>query len=82
LRNYYGSGSGHSWLDELRCTGYEHSLAECSHSGWGDHDCSRYYYYYYHEVSIICGAGKCSTNTVLFDISTYYNSFSSTNNIL
>jgi len=39
------SGSGEIWLAELRCTGYEHSLAECQHSGWGDHICDRYYYY-------------------------------------
>jgi len=57
LENYYGSRSGQIWLGDLHCTGYEHSLAECRHRGWGVHYCVRKYYFD-DEVSIICDAGR------------------------
>jgi hypothetical protein len=28
------------WLDDLGCTGSEARLADCSHAGWGVHNCS------------------------------------------
>ena len=28
------------WLDDLRCTGRESRLSECSHIGWGVHNCN------------------------------------------
>ena len=28
------------WLDDLRCTGRESRLSECSHIGWGAHNCN------------------------------------------
>ena len=36
---YYGQGSGRIWLDNLNCNGNESTIGECSHAGWGMHDC-------------------------------------------
>ena len=27
------------WLDDVHCVGDEQSIAECSHGGWGSHNC-------------------------------------------
>ena len=35
----FASGYGKIWLDALRCTGYEMSLFNCVHAGFGDVDC-------------------------------------------
>ena len=36
---HFGQGSGQILLDDLRCTGKEGSLLECSHSGINNHNC-------------------------------------------
>ena len=51
----FGQGSGQIWLNFVRCTGSEESLAECRHHGWGyalsncDHG---------DDAGIICTDGK------------------------
>jgi len=52
LGNMYGSGTGVIWLDNLRCNGNETSFDNCTHHGWGAHNCD-----HREDVSILCGNG-------------------------
>ena len=49
---YYGQGSGQIWLDDVNCVGTEESLANCSHRGWGNHNCS-----HEKDAGVNCTAG-------------------------
>ncbi|XP_052714536.1 deleted in malignant brain tumors 1 protein-like isoform X2 [Crassostrea angulata] len=45
----YGQGSGPILLDDVKCTGSESRIEDCSHSPWGSHNCG-----HGEDVSIKC----------------------------
>ncbi|XP_060592415.1 neurotrypsin-like [Ruditapes philippinarum] len=49
---HFGSGKGPIHLDNVKCTGKESSIHQCSHSGWGTHTCS-----HNDDVGISCSPG-------------------------
>lgn len=36
---HHGEGSGQIWIDDLKCLGNELHIDDCSHRGWGNHNC-------------------------------------------
>ena len=47
------TSTGQIWLDQVECSGYESSLSDCAHSGWGLHDCN-------HDKDITVTCTSCS----------------------
>uniref|UniRef100_A0A3B3VVE4 SRCR domain-containing protein n=1 Tax=Poecilia latipinna TaxID=48699 RepID=A0A3B3VVE4_9TELE len=45
----FAVGTGQIWLDEVACTGNENYLTECSHSGFGVHNCA-----HSQDAGVIC----------------------------
>ena len=51
---HFGQGSGQILLDNLRCTGREVSLLECSHNGINQHNCA-----HHEDASVTCECDLC-----------------------
>ncbi|XP_039726822.1 deleted in malignant brain tumors 1 protein-like [Pteropus medius] len=48
-RSYFEGGTGHIMLDDVRCTGNEAEVWQCTHSGWFSHNCG-----HHEDASAIC----------------------------
>ena len=47
---FYGRGRGTIWLDDVRCSGNELRLEDCSFFLWGTHNCG-----HHEDVGVSCG---------------------------
>ena len=52
-RAFYGEGSGQIWLDDVNCFGTESNVGNCSHRGWGSHNCG-----HGKDASVKCTTGN------------------------
>ncbi|XP_020605209.1 uncharacterized protein LOC110044027 isoform X4 [Orbicella faveolata] len=59
-KSYFGEGRGPIWLDDLACNGSETNLGQCSHNGWGSHDCT-----HAQDAGVVCDTDGGSATKAL-----------------
>ena len=59
---FFGEGTGEIILDDISCVGTESDLAQCGHSGHGNHNCG-----HHEDAGVVCspGAGFILTSSLL-----------------
>ena len=50
---FYGKGDDPIWMDDIVCTGEESMIFDCSHAGFGIHNC-----YHHEDVGVVCSGEK------------------------
>ena len=55
----FGQGTGPIWLNRVHCGGYEKSVSQCTHAGWGGHRC-----WHNNDASVVCHQIKGKFNDV------------------
>ncbi|KAM4839872.1 scavenger receptor cysteine-rich domain-containing protein DMBT1-like [Urocitellus parryii] len=48
-QSYFDGGTGHIMLDDVRCTGTEAKVWQCTHNGWLSHNCG-----HHEDASAVC----------------------------